>query len=372
MCVFIVYHCYIKPQKRAMSSVYNHPRPYLAVDCVAICFVPSSKTESMGSLRLLLTYKDDLKKWTLPGRFLISAERAKRDGCKEKDEYGSRAETIPQTFRRALSMEEKDDNGDKRTIYLSKYYNTYDITGKMLDEGERSPSNFQPDEFIIQLPIMSGIRRDEDRVKIIKHNNGKAKKTHPYYRVISAPFLTMLRPDMVEPPTTHENRISQWIPLQWILTDNNNRNEIKKVIKCPQNKGILKPLPRNPELFEEHYDLPFDHPEILANAIWAMRRVIKSQPIGIQLLANKFKLSDLNTIYNEIVGYTIDATSFRKSMMERRPRQSNDEKKITNENLIQPTDEIDKNTARSIAKLVKFNTDIYNAYTENLNFNFTL
>ena len=369
----------------------TRPRPIVAIDVVALCFVPSSKKEPLGTLRVLLKYRKDEGMWSLPGNFLKSSEKKKfekKEGKnpsetdeqrrerrrfeKEVNEYGPEAEAVPQTVRRVLQMEViNKESGMYETVYLSKYYNLYDENGQELREGERSPEDFQPDEFFVQLPVRSAVRRDADRVRPVKDRNGKVmtdkdgkvRLEHPNYRVISLPFLTMLRPESVEPPTTSKNVKYQFVPLEWILEDNERLHpEVGRLRANPEGKEKLPDVPRDLTEFKKGYfTLPFDHAQIIVDSIISARGVLRSQPIGRQLLAEKFKLSDLNRIYDEICGYHIDTSNFRKCMKDRGGRK-----------LLKDTGEDAPDTARGSAKLVEFDNDLYDKYTANLNFNFIL
>lgn len=365
---------------------YKHPRPYVAVDCVAFCYMPSTKKEPLGSLRILLKYRDSEGKWSLPGRFLI-CDSSDREG-NDRGEYGDRAETIAQTFRRALDMElSVTIFNSSKTKYLSPYYNP-----EIEMEGLRSDADFNSDEFVMQLPLRSKVDRDKDRQVPVKDMNGVEKKDddgnvikeHPNYHVISVPILTMIKPKEPECRKEPGDRdYSQWIPLDWILEDNmidDNGNEIKEVTRLfvPESneRALLKKYPRNPNL-PIKYRLAFDHAEIVASAVRALRNTVRSSPIGAQLLPEKFKLSDLNRIYDEIVGYRIEPSNFRKSMMERgKPREAKkgecEDKSYIEKNLVIATDETDTDTTRRSATLVKFNKKVYQEYVDKLDFNFAL
>lgn len=351
-----------------MMQYYNHPRPYLAVDCVAMCFVRSSKQEPIGGLRILLKWREDERKFALPGKFLISSERKKRGSSEVEDEYGDQAETIAQTFRRALEMTRRLDGtiATNETLYLSKYYKKHG------PEGKRSPSEFQDDEFIIQLPIRDAVRRDEDRVvpekdpngNIIKDKDGEIKMVHPNYRVLSIPILTLMLPKPEEIRAPNANDQTQWIPLSWIIQDNPEIQDLYKI-------GGIKDLPRDPHL-PLKFRLAFDHSSILASAILKLREIHAAIPLGRELLPKLFKLSDLICIYNNILGYEIAPTNFKKTTMERKPRKAKDTGMTENSNLIVPTDMIDTNTARRPSRLVQFDDTVYNYYKQHQNFNFTL
>ena len=203
--------------------------------------------------------------------------------------------------------------------------------------------------------------------------NGKVINEHPNYRVISLSILTMVERDKLW--GFSKQGLEHWFPLDWVIEDN---PEVLGALKSPKDEGdsALRKYPREPELVGR-FSLAFDHAEIVASAIRALRNVIRSQPIGRELLPEKFKLSDLNRIYDEILGYRIEPSNFRKSMMERgKPREAKkgevDDKSYIEKNLVVATDETDTDTTRRSATLVTFNKKVYQDYLEHLDFNFTL
>lgn len=361
---------------------YYHPRPYLAVDGVVLGYVQSSKTEPLGSLRVLLTYREREKKWSLPGTFLRSSNPT------EDGEYGDRAETIVQAFRRSLKEKLLPTlDGYTETIYLSKYYNK-DVEA----EGRRSSAEEEKGERFFQLPIRSKVARDENRIapakdeygNEMKDENGNKIMIHPNYRVITVPLIAFIEPEKVRKQVDRYNK-SQWIPLEWLIEDN---EDVKEKLMSRKNQGVgaLRALPRDPQV-NYRYMLAFDHGEIIVEAVQFLRNVIRSVPAFRELLPERFKLSDLNRIYDEIVGYSIEPSNFRKSMMERgKPRQvkSDDgnggnmkngvsvDDSYKEKNLVVATTETDTDTSRRSATLVMFNEKVYEDYLKHQDFNFAL
>lgn len=374
----------ISNHKKNMSSTYHHPRPYVAVDCVAFCFVPSSSTDPLGSLRILLKYRREEGCWGLPGKFLISAEREKLKEPKvddknnpeeearlfhdrysaeeierysnEENEYGPKAETIAQCFRRALEVELAPTIYNKKVVYhLSENYN-----GKV-STGLSSERNFREDEFWVQLPIRSEVDRDKDREK-----DGK----HPNYRVISIPILHLCSPKQVREP--NQSDMSQWIPLSWAIEDNLTDPEIRKLFDFQNGAAAnWKLYPRDPQLSEYNYNykLAFDHPAILASGLRELRKLIRCQGLGRELLPARFKLTDYQRLYEEILGGRLDPTSFRKTMME---RGKTVDPSYIDKNLVLATNESYTNQAGRKSNWLCFNDKVYDGYRDRLDFNFSL
>lgn len=65
-------------------------------------------------------------------------------------------------------------------------------------------------------------------------------------------------------------------------------------------------------------DLPamlFDHEQIIREALTAMRLHIAHFPIGYQLLENKFTLPEIRSLYETILGRSLDDRNFAKKLM---------------------------------------------------------
>jgi 8-oxo-dGTP diphosphatase len=61
--------------------------------------------------------------------------------------------------------------------------------------------------------------------------------------------------------------------------------------------------------------LAFDHMEILKTAHARLRAKLKTQPIGFNLLPEKFTLSQLHKLYESIIGKELDKRNFRRKMI---------------------------------------------------------
>lgn len=61
--------------------------------------------------------------------------------------------------------------------------------------------------------------------------------------------------------------------------------------------------------------LAFDHAEILKTALDRLRGKIRWQPVGFELLPKKFTLSQLQALYETILGRELDKRNFRKKLL---------------------------------------------------------
>lgn len=92
-------------------------------------------------------------------------------------------------------------------------------------------------------------------------------------------------------------------------------------------------------------DLAFDHMNILQKALLALRKKLVSEPIGFELLPEKFTLSQLQRLYEVILEIKLDKRNFRK--------------KISRMNYLIPLEEKQKGVSHKPARLYFFDRDIY-------------
>ena len=61
--------------------------------------------------------------------------------------------------------------------------------------------------------------------------------------------------------------------------------------------------------------LAFDHQEILETAVARLKAKVRYQPIGFELLPPKFTLSELQHLYEAVLGTVLDKRNFRKKVL---------------------------------------------------------
>jgi 8-oxo-dGTP diphosphatase len=61
--------------------------------------------------------------------------------------------------------------------------------------------------------------------------------------------------------------------------------------------------------------LAFDHTDVLATASARLKGKVRYQPIGFELLPPKFTLSDLQHLYEAVLGTDLDKRNFRKKVL---------------------------------------------------------
>ena len=91
--------------------------------------------------------------------------------------------------------------------------------------------------------------------------------------------------------------------------------------------------------------LAFDHDDILTTAHERLRGKISYQPIGFELLPEKFPLRMLQSVYEKILDLDLDKRNFRK--------------KILSKGILQELEEIETDVGHRAARLYRFNKQEY-------------
>lgn len=96
--------------------------------------------------------------------------------------------------------------------------------------------------------------------------------------------------------------------------------------------------------------LAFDHNEILDTCIRRLRDRIRSEPVGLNLLPDEFTLRDLQSLYETVLGITLDRRNFRK--------------KFFSTGLLVDLKKQENNVRHRPAKLYSFDFEKYNQIKE--------
>ena len=99
---------------------------------------------------------------------------------------------------------------------------------------------------------------------------------------------------------------------------------------------------------DEVPQLAFDHDKILRDAMRKLRERIHFEPIGFELLPEKFTMRELQILYESILGVKFDRRNFAKKMM--------------HYELLNQLDETVRPTANRDALLYSFNKDNYELF----------
>ena len=103
--------------------------------------------------------------------------------------------------------------------------------------------------------------------------------------------------------------------------------------------------------------LAFDHDEIFTMALDRLRGKVRYAPIGFELLPEKFTLTQLQHVYEAILGQELDKRNFRR--------------KVQKTGLVVETGEVQKDVAHRAARLFRFEQKQYRALEKN-GFNFEI
>ena len=97
-------------------------------------------------------------------------------------------------------------------------------------------------------------------------------------------------------------------------------------------------------------ELIFDHQEIVEYSLEYLRYKVRHEPIGFNLLPEKFTLLELQELYEAVLNKTLDKLNFRR--------------KIQKMNLLIDCNEKQTGVAHRAAKLFRFDINVYQKLTE--------
>lgn len=103
--------------------------------------------------------------------------------------------------------------------------------------------------------------------------------------------------------------------------------------------------------------LIYDHTEILNFSLEKLRNKVRKEPIGFELLPEKFTLLQLMQLYEKILGIEMDKSNFRRKFLKMK--------------LLEDLDEKEKDVSHRAAKLYKFDREVYERLSiKGVNFEF--
>lgn len=97
-------------------------------------------------------------------------------------------------------------------------------------------------------------------------------------------------------------------------------------------------------------DLPYDHSTILNFGLNFLKHKVRHEPIGFNLLPEKFTLLQLQELYESILGIKLDKPNFRRKFMKM--------------NLLIACNEKQKDVAHRAASLYRFDKEVYDQLKE--------
>lgn len=102
-------------------------------------------------------------------------------------------------------------------------------------------------------------------------------------------------------------------------------------------------------------DLAFDHDKILKSCFKRLQKSVRTRPIGFELLPPTFTLTELQSVYEAILGVKMDIRNFRKKILQMK--------------FLMETGDLQENVSHRPAKLYKFDEEKYEML-KNKGFNF--
>ncbi|MCY3023605.1 MAG: NUDIX domain-containing protein [Planctomycetota bacterium] len=103
--------------------------------------------------------------------------------------------------------------------------------------------------------------------------------------------------------------------------------------------------------------LAFDHAKILETAMARLQAKVRYQPVGFELLPEKFTLTQLQKLYETVLERLLDKRNFRKKLLKM--------------GLLEELDEIEQDVAHRAARLYRFDRKRY-AHLTKKGFNFEI
>ena len=97
-------------------------------------------------------------------------------------------------------------------------------------------------------------------------------------------------------------------------------------------------------------DMPYDHNKILDFGLNFLKHKVRHEPIGFNLLPEKFTLLQLQELYESILSIKLDKPNFRRKFMKM--------------DLLVPCNEKQQDVAHRAANLYRFDKEVYDRLTE--------
>jgi 8-oxo-dGTP diphosphatase len=118
------------------------------------------------------------------------------------------------------------------------------------------------------------------------------------------------------------DRVSNPVDIEWLKTTTGH--DIQRVVTAAYfalinitdtNSDFA--IKNNARWFdvEQIPDLAFDHGSIISKGLRHLQETLRNEPIGFELLPDKFTIRELQTLYEVILACTLDNRNFRKKIL---------------------------------------------------------
>lgn len=255
---------------------YDFGRPNCACDILILGY-----SVEVRDVKILLYYRPNEGKWAFPGSFIHCSDDP-------ENEWGAGAETERDCIHRMLTDME------------------FEILFPEAGQSSTEIKSINISDTLIPLKPKTAVERDSGR----KDEQGNEIR----FRVISLPYIAFVKPSEL---WSDKYRNYRWVSLPKVLHDNNLKVDDPDFPSDRMQKKI-DPYPdvlsfKDPTV----YQLAFDHAELIEDLVATLRRRLRSAPFGREMLDKRFKLIDLQTIYQCILARKIETSNFKKSFCER-------------------------------------------------------
>ena len=118
------------------------------------------------------------------------------------------------------------------------------------------------------------------------------------------------------------NRISRGVDIEWL--NSTTGHDIQRVVTAAYYSLINITESSSESAIKNNAawidiqqvpDLAFDHDAIMMKGLAHLQLTLRSEPIGFELLPEKFTIREMQTLYEVILGCTLDNRNFRKKIL---------------------------------------------------------
>lgn len=201
-------------------------------------------------------------------------------------------------------LQQKEDYDQVRVLYDTHPSLSNDNTWGLI--GAHAPADADLDQFAQEITISSTGLND---VYLKQFQTFGLANRVPYYRVITVGYYALINPRYHNIRQSALTKKMQWFNIDTLPT------------------------------------LCFDHREIICSALNNLRESVQYHPIGFHLLPERFTLTELQTMYEVILGEKLDIRNFRK--------------KILKMELLEETGQKQANVPHRAARLYRFDQENY-------------
>jgi hypothetical protein len=178
---------------------------------------------------------------------------------------------------------------------------------------------------------------DAGAYRVLNELTGIKKITLRQFKSFTSPKRTSNSDDIAWLETTYHNKIDRLITIAYLSLGKINRklnigSKYTTATWCP-----VSMLPR----------MPFDHNQIVEEALSEIRRWVETEPVVLfELLPIKFTMAELRHLYEAVYHRKYDIRNFHKQILRME--------------YVVPLEEKQENVAHRAARFYKFNRVIYN------------